>query len=167
MQPGTLQIFTTGGTIDKTYFDEKSVYEVGEPQITAILREANVTARYAVEKLFRKDSLDLTDADRAEIVRRVREASAHRVLVTHGTDTMVRTAWALEEVERKTIVLVGSLNPARFKESDAVFNVGFALAAVQTLPPGVYIAMNGQVLDPEHARKNRKENRFEGVNSEG
>ncbi len=158
-----IHIFTTGGTIDKTYFDEKSVYEVGEPQIISILREANVTADYAVEMLFRKDSLELTDADRARVVRRVREAPGDRILITHGTDTMVLTAKALWEVAGKTIVLVGSLNPARFRESDAVFNVGFAMAAVQALPAGVYIAMNGRIFDPEHVRKNRAENQFEAV----
>lgn len=158
-----IQIFTTGGTIDKTYFDEKSVYEVGEPQVTSILREANVTADYEVETLFRKDSLDLTDEDRALIVRRVRECSHRRVLITHGTDTMVLTARALQDVPGKTIVLVGSLNPARFKESDAVFNVGFAMAAVQTLSEGVYIAMNGQVFPVDRVRKNQEKNRFEQV----
>ncbi len=158
-----IHIFTTGGTIDKTYFDEKSVYEVGEPQIISILREANVTADYAVEMLLRKDSLELTDADRACVVRRVQEAPGDRILVTHGTDTMVLTAKALREVAGKTIVLVGSPNPARFRESDAVFNVGFAMAAVQALPAGVYIAMNGRIFDPEHVRKNRAENQFEAV----
>lgn len=162
-----IQIFTTGGTIDKTYYDAKSVYEVGEPQITTILREANVTADYAIETLFRKDSLDLTDDDRALIARRVREAEAAHVVITHGTDTMVETARALqEEVEGKTIVLVGSLSPARFRESDAVFNVGFAMAAVQALPPGAYVAMNGRLLDPTHARKNREANRFEPADEE-
>lgn len=158
-----IQIFTTGGTIDKTYFDEKSIYEVGEPQVTSILREANVTADYEVETLFRKDSLDLTDEDRALIVRRVRECPHRRVLITHGTDTMVLTARALQDVSGKTIVLVGSLNPARFKESDAVFNVGFAMAAVQTLSEGVYIAMNGQVFPVDRVRKNQEKNRFEQV----
>lgn len=158
-----IQIFTTGGTIDKTYFDEKSVYEVGEPQVTSILREANVTADYEVETLFRKDSLDLTDEDRALIVRRVGECPHRRVLITHGTDTMVLTARALQDVPGKTIVLVGSLNPARFKESDAVFNVGFAMAAVQTLSEGVYIAMNGQVFPADRVRKNQEKNRFEPV----
>ncbi len=159
----TLQIFTTGGTIDKTYYDAKSAYEVGAPQITEILRQANVTAPYEVETLFRKDSLDVTGEDRAEVVRRVREAPARRVLITHGTDTMVRTARALQAVPEKTVVLVGALNPARFKESDAVFNIGFAVAAAQTLPAGVYIAMNGQVFPADDARKNREENRFEAV----
>ncbi len=161
--PARIQVFTTGGTIDKTYYDARSAYEVGEPQIVEILREANVTAAYDVETLFRKDSLDLTDEDRALIVRRVSKSGARRLLLTHGTDTMVETARALQGVEGKTIVLVGSLSPARFKESDAAFNIGFAMAAAQALPAGVYIAMNGQIFDPERVRKNREANRFEAA----
>jgi len=158
-----IKIFTTGGTIDKTYFDARSEYEVGEPQIVDILREANVTVPYEVETVLRKDSLDLTDQDRELIHRRVAGEPAARILITHGTDTMVETARVLRDVGRKTIVLVGSLSPAAFKHSDAEFNIGFAMAAVQALPPGVYIAMNGRILTPDHARKNRAENRFEEV----
>lgn len=163
----SLHIFTTGGTIDKTYFDAASAYEVGEPQIADLLREAQVTAAYEIETLMHKDSLDLTDADRAMIARRVRECGSRRVLITHGTDTMVLTAQALQEAALgKTVVLVGSLSPARFKSSDAAFNIGFAFAAAQTLPPGVYIAMNGRVFDPARVRKNRAANRFEALSEE-
>jgi L-asparaginase len=156
-----IQIFTTGGTIDKVYFDAKSEYEVGEPQIAEILKEANVTVPYRIEVLLRKDSLDMTDADRALLVRRVRDDPARNVLITHGTDTMVLTARALDGIAEKTIVLVGSLSPARFRNSDAEFNIGFAMAAVQTLPPGVYVAMNGHVFTPSHVQKNRDLHRFE------
>ena len=158
-----VKIFTTGGTIDKVYFDAKSAYAVGEPLITEILREANVTVAYEIETLFRKDSLDLTDPDRALIARRVGEDESRHVLITHGTDTMVETARVLQDVEAKTIVLVGSLAPARFRNSDAVFNIGFAMAAVQALPAGVYITMNGRIFHPEHVRKNRAASRFEPV----
>lgn len=161
----SITIFTTGGTIDKTYFDAKSTYEVGDPQIVDILREANVGIDYRIETLFRKDSLELTDEDREVLVERVRRESAHRILITHGTDTMVDSARALEPIveaePERTIVFVGSLSPARFKNSDAEFNIGFALAAVQTLDPGIYIAMNGQIFTPDHVRKNRDANRFE------
>ena len=157
-----LHIFTTGGTIDKVYFDAKSEYKVGEPQIANILREANVTVDYVVTTLMQKDSLNMTDEDRALIARRVQNAEARHVVLTHGTDTMADTARALQAVvEDKTVVLVGALNPARFKESDAVFNIGFALAAAQTLPPGTYLTMNGQVFDPEFVCKNRAANQFE------
>jgi L-asparaginase len=159
----SIKVFTTGGTIDKTYFDAKSAYQVGEPQIADILKQANVTVACEVETLFCKDSLDLTPDDRALIARRVREAPHRRILMTHGTDTMIETASVLEGVPGKTVVLVGSLSPALFKNSDAVFNIGFALAAVELLPPGVYIAMNGRVFPPDHVRKNREMNRFEAV----
>lgn len=160
----SIHIFTTGGTIDKVYFDAKSEYKVGEPQIANILREANVTVAYEVTTLMQKDSLDMTEADRALIADRVRQAESPHIVVTHGTDTMAETAQVLQEaVEDKTVVLVGALNPARFKESDAVFNIGFALAAAQTLPPGAYLTMNGQVFDPDHVRKNREANQFERV----
>ena len=157
-----MTIFTTGGTIDKTYFDAKSTYQVDDPQILAILDEANVTATYRQETLFRKDSLELTDADRAEIARRVQTDEHARILITHGTDTMVQTAQAIQAAGApgKTVVLVGSLTPARFKASDAAFNVGFALGALQVLPPGVYVTMNGQIFRPDEVRKDRDRNQF-------
>ena len=158
-----IHIYTTGGTIDKIYFDAKSNYEVGSPQIGEILQEANVTVSYSITPLFSKDSLDLNDADRKIIMERIRQDAATHILITHGTDTMADTARMLYPIEKKTIVLVGSLSPARFKNSDAVFNIGFAMAAVQTLPHGIYIAMNGRVFDALHVKKNRDENRFESV----
>lgn len=158
-----VKIFTTGGTIDKTYFDAKSEYAVGDPQIVEILADANVLVEYDVEVLLRKDSLEINDEDRATVARRVGEESSERILITHGTDTMVETARALMDIQGKTIVLVGSLSPARFKNSDAEFNIGFALAAAQSLPAGVYIAMNGRIFSPDHVRKNRDANRFEPV----
>lgn len=162
-----IKIYTTGGTIDKTYFDAKSEYEVGEPQIVDILGIARVGVDYEVETLMRKDSLEMTDRDRASIRERVALDAARRVLITHGTDTMVETASVLRALEGKTIVLVGSLSPARFKDSDAAFNIGFAFAAVQMLDPGVYIAMNGQAFRPEHVRKNPARNRFESSAGRG
>lgn len=156
-----IKIFTTGGTIDKIYFDQKSSFEVGAPQIGQLLSEANAVFGYEVEPLTRKDSLDLTDADRRLIVEAVRSDSAERILVTHGTDTMITTARWLRGLPAKTIVLTGSMQPARFRVSDAVFNIGYAIASVQLLSPGVYIAMNGRIFDPMKARKNLELNRFE------
>ena len=157
----TIHILTTGGTIDKVYFDAKSDYEIGDPQIADILRSVNVQIDYQVHTLFRKDSLDLTDEDRREIVSFVSAMTADRILITHGTDTMVQTANELKQVPEKTIVLVGSLSPARMKASDAEFNARFALAAGQALTAGVYIAMNGRIFNADHVRKNREMNRFE------
>lgn len=156
-----LRIFTTGGTIDKIYFDAKSEYEVGEPQIGEILREMGVGFPFEMTSLMRKDSLDLDDADREVIRRAVASDSAERVLITHGTDTMTETAKVLQGISGKTIMLTGSLNPARFRGSDAIFNIGGAVAAAQVLPPGTYIFMNGRVFDALKVRKNRDKNRFE------
>ena len=156
-----LHILTTGGTIDKVYFDAKSEYEVGSPQVTEILREANVTFDHTLESVLRKDSLEMTDADRRLIRERVEASDCERILVTHGTDTMVATALALEGIPGRTIVLTGSMQPARFRNTDAVFNIGVAIGAVQCLPPGVYLAMNGRILDPRRTQKNRERHSFE------
>ncbi|WP_240096177.1 asparaginase domain-containing protein [Thermomonas flagellata] len=157
----TLLIVTTGGTIDKVYFDAKSDYQVGEPQIGRILQELEVAFRFHVIPLLRKDSLELTDADRQLLRATIAAQEETRVLVTHGTDTMVQTARVLAGIPGKTIVLTGALNPARFQGSDAEFNIGCAVGAVQVLPPGVYIAMNGRIWDPARVRKNVEANRFE------
>jgi L-asparaginase len=159
----SIRIITTGGTIDKIYFDRSSSFQVGDPQISQVLREANVTSTYTMQSVLRKDSLDMTDADRQLIRQVVASCPEARVLITHGTDTMIATACALGGIPGKVIVLTGAMAPARFHETDAVFNIGFAFAAVQTLPPGVYVAINGQVFDPAHVRKNVQEHRFEAA----
>jgi L-asparaginase len=160
-----IRILTTGGTIDKIYFDAKSEFQVGEPQIGELLREAIVSFDFTVESILKKDSLDMTDDDRGLIRRHVRDDDCDRILITHGTDTMVVTANALLGIEGKTVVLTGSMQPARLRVSDAIFNIGFAIAAVQLLDAGVYIAMNGRVFDPRTARKNIERHRFEQVES--
>jgi L-asparaginase len=158
-----LSIVTTGGTIDKIYFDDKSAYEIGDPQIGKILDALGVAFTFDVLPAMRKDSLHIEESDR-DLLRRLIEAQPHRhVLVTHGTDTMVETAAVLASIKDKVIVLTGALNPARFQGSDAVFNVGCAVGAVQSLPDGVYIAMNGRIWNPAHVRKNRDANRFESI----
>ncbi|SIQ55162.1 asparaginase domain-containing protein [Solilutibacter tolerans] len=156
-----LLIVTTGGTIDKVYFDAKSDYQVGEPQIGKILDDLGVAFRFHVIPLLRKDSLFINDDDRVLMRATIAAQNERCVLVTHGTDSMVETAKVLAEIKDKTIVLTGALNPARFEGSDAEFNIGCAVGAVQSLPPGVYIAMNGRIWDPEKVRKNVEANRFE------
>ena len=158
-----LLIVTTGGTIDKVYFDDKSDFQVGEPQIGRILQELGVAFRFNVIPIIRKDSLHISDADRDLIRDTVAEQPAPHVLITHGTDSMVQTARVLASVPGKTIVLTGALNPARFRGSDAEFNIGCAVGAVQSLPHGVYIAMNGRIWDPLKVRKNADANRFEAI----
>ena len=156
-----IAFLTTGGTIDKVYFDAKSEFEVGSPQVLEILKDANVAFEYEVESVLRKDSLDMTDEDRRLIRERVEAEPCRNIVVTHGTDTMIQTAKALIGIEGKTIVLTGSMQPARFRVSDAVFNIGCAIGAVQSLSAGVYIVMNGKIFNPSRARKNLQKNCFE------
>ncbi len=158
-----VKIITTGGTIDKIYFDQKSQFQVGEPQISEMLAEANVTFDYEVTQLLRKDSLDLTDEDRQLIFDTVRADKHRHIFITHGTDTMLVTARLLQQIRDKVIVLTGSMQPARVRFSDAIFNIGYAMAAVQILPDGVYVAMNGRIFQPDKARKNIEMNRFEEI----
>ena len=158
-----LRIFTTGGTIDKVYFDAKSEYEVGEPVVGRILHDAGVAFEFEITELLKKDSLDITAEDRAAIRAAVEADPAEHMLITHGTDTMPETGRALMGIPGKTIVLTGSLSPARFQSSDAVFNIGCALGALQSLEHGVYVVMNGRVFAADKVRKNRDANRFEAL----
>ncbi len=153
-------IVTTGGTIDKVYFDARSRFEVGDSVVGRLLAQAHVRQPYDIVALMRKDSLDLDDRDRAEILAAIAGRPERRVVVTHGTDTMTDTAAVLAALEERTVVLTGALAPARFAESDAVFNVGMAFASVQTLPFGVYICMNGQVFRAGEVVKDRSRNAF-------
>ena len=158
-----LLIVTTGGTIDKIYFDDKSDYQIGDPQIGRMLEELGVAFRFSVIPILRKDSLHLGDADRELVRATIAAQPARHVLVTHGTDSMIATAKVLSSIPGKTIVLTGALSPARFRGSDAEFNIGTAVGAVQSLPEGVYIAMNGRIWDPAKVRKNVDANRFEAI----
>ena len=159
-------VITTGGTIDKVYFDAKSEFSVGESVLPELLREANVRQPYRLQGLLRKDSLELTDDDRALIHKTISQAAESRVIITHGTDTMTDTAAVLASLAKKrpqrTIVLTGSLSPARFARTDATFNVGMAFAAVQSLAAGVYIVMNGQIFAADRVHKDRSKNAFIG-----
>lgn len=156
-----LKILCTGGTFDKIYYDALSDYQIGEPQVEWILKQAGVNFTYDVESILKKDSLDITDEDRAHIVESVRKQTCQRIVMTHGTDTMVETAQMLKEFSDKTIVLVGAMQPARFRDSDAIYNIGFATAAASIMSPGIYIAMNGQLFDADEVKKNRDAGRFE------
>jgi len=158
-----IRFITTGGTIDKVYFDALSQFEIGDSQIKHILSDGLAEFDYEVVPLLQKDSLDMTDEDRSKLHDLIAADDAERYVITHGTDTMPETAEVLADIEGKTIVLTGSLSPARFKSTDAIFNIGMAVAAVQVAAPGVYIAMNGQVFSAGEVRKNRAENRFEKV----
>ena len=154
-------ILTTGGTFDKVYFDANSEYSIGDPCITSILDEGNVNSDYRIQSILKKDSLDITSKERHIIKNSVQECEEERIIIIHGTDTMVETAKSLEDIKDKTIVLTGAMQPARFKKSDAIFNSGFALAAVQILENGVYITMNGMVFRSDNVKKNIDLGKFE------
>ncbi len=155
-----IKIITAGGTIDKVYFDRMSDYQVGKPQISEMLKEANFELKWSYKSVLKKDSLDFTDEDRQLIKKTVEQDSCSHIVITHGTDTMIETAGILTEIPGKVIVLTGSMKPANFKFSDAPYNIASALMAVQLLQPGIYIVMNGKVFDPARVRKDRKSNRF-------
>lgn len=160
-EPFKLRVITAGGTIDKTYFDKPGQYEVGEPQVIPLLTQAGVAFEHCVEEAFRLDSLQMQDADRAKLRAHVEAAPETHIVITHGTDTMTQTAESLMGIPGKVIVLTGAMQPARFHTSDASFNLGCAISAVQLAPPGVYIAMNGYVFPAGSARKNLEKGRFE------
>ncbi len=156
-----IKIFSVGGTIDKVYFDRLSEYQVGSPSVRNILDGLPTAFSYEIESILRKDSLDLDEQDRDRIFDILAKEPCRRIIVTHGTDTMIETARCLLEIPDKCIVLTGAMEPASFQSSDAVFNIGFAAGAVSTLDNGVYIAMGGRVFDPLKCRKNRQLGRFE------
>jgi len=153
-------VVTTGGTIDKIYFDALSKYQIGESVVHRLLEVGRVTYPFRIVEVLRKDSLDLTPEDREIVRAKVAELPTTRVVITHGTDTMTETARVLANIRDKTIVFTGSLSPARFSESDATFNLGMAFATVQVAAPGVYIAMSGQVFRADRVRKDHAAGRF-------
>ena len=157
----SIVILTTGGTFDKIYFDANSEYSIGEPCISSILDEGNVMSDYRVQSILKKDSLDITHSEREIIKKSVIECEEERIIITHGTDTMIETAKFLEDVEEKTIILTGAMQPARFKKTDAIFNSGFAYACALSLENGIYIAMSGQIFNSYNVRKNIDLGKFE------
>ena len=158
-----LQVFTTGGTVDKVYFDALSEFQIGDPVVGGILESMNVGFEFCVDELMRLDSLDMTDLHRQTIQQRVRDADAEHILIMHGTDGMVETAGWLDNIAHKKVILTGAMQPAAFTNTDAVFNIGCAVGAIQRVEAGVYIAMNGQVFAADQVVKNRDAHRFEPV----
>jgi L-asparaginase len=160
-------ILVTGGTFDKEYNELSGSLAFKETHLPEMLRLGRCRVDVSVCTLMMIDSLEMADADRALIVERCREATESRLLITHGTDTMVETAAALAAslapTSGKTIVLTGAMIPYAFGSSDGLFNLGSALSFVQVLPPGVYIAMNGRCFDWGRVRKNRETGVFEGI----
>ena len=158
-----LHILAVGGTIDKVYFDALSDYKIGPPAATEILQRVKVNFDYDVSQIISKDSLDMTDADREEILAAVQAHPANHVIITHGTDTMVATGQVLKQALGKTIVIMGAMQPAIMKLTDADFNLGVAVAAVQALQEGVYLCMNGRIYDFDKVSKNRAQGQFQDL----
>ncbi|WP_137819575.1 asparaginase domain-containing protein [Pseudomonas sp. 2FG] len=156
-----IQIFTTGGTFDKVYYDALSDFQIGEPMAPEILREAAVTFDFQVESLVKKDSLELTAEDRALIRAKVAACPAKHILITHGTDTMTLTADVLKDIPGKVILFTGAMQPARMRSTDAPFNLGVAIGALQCLAEGIYVAMSGRIFEAGKVKKNRAAGRFE------
>ena len=162
-----IRIFVTGGTFDKEYNELTGSLFFKNTHLSEMLRLGRSRVDVVVDTLMMIDSLEMTGADRAAIVARCRDAVETRILITHGTDTMVETAAALAAAlptgSGKTIVLTGAMVPYAFGSSDGLFNLGSALSFVQALPPGIYIAMNGRCFNWDRVRKNRESGVFEAI----
>jgi L-asparaginase len=160
-----IRIFVTGGTFDKEYDEIQGRLYFKETHIDEMLDLGRCRLEVETLTLMMIDSLEMTDADRDIIIGQIRSVPEHRIVITHGTDTMVETAQAIERaaIAGKTIVLTGAMIPYKFGSSDGLFNLGSALAFVQSLPPGVYVAMNGQYFPASHVRKNRDSGIFEPI----
>ena len=162
MSTAAIKIFATGGTFDKEYNEITGQLFFQDTHLVDMLTRGRCLVPVSVETLMMIDSLDMTDGDRALILRRSIETPEQRIIITHGTDSMEQTAAVLGKgVTGKTIVLTGAMVPYTFGSSDGMFNLGAALALVQTLPPGVYVAMNGRCFDWRSVRKNRQLGVFE------
>ena len=159
-----IRIFVTGGTFDKTYDEIEGSLAFADTHLPEMLRLGRSHVDVSVRTLMMIDSLAMTDDDPVIVVHNCRTCEESRIVVTHGTDTMVETAAALAAgVTGKTIVLTGAMVPYAFGSSDGLFNLGSALSFAQTLPPGVYIAMNGRHFAWDRVRKNREAGIFEEI----
>jgi len=157
-----IRIFVTGGTFDKEYNELKGELFFKETHIPEMLVRSRSSLDVTVRTLMMIDSLEMTAEDRALIANQCNSAPEDKIVITHGTDTMATTAAVLaEKVPAKTIVLTGAMIPYKFGSSDGFFNLGNALAFVQALPPGVYVAMNGRYFNWDNVRKNRQTGQFE------
>jgi len=159
-----IRIFVTGGTFDKEYDEVHGRLFFKDTHVGEMLKLGRSRVEVSVRTLMMVDSLDMTEADRALIVSNCRQCDEPRIVVTHGTDTMVETARALALAGLdKTIVLTGAMIPYAFGSSDGLFNLGSALSFAQVLPPGVYVAMNGMAFPWDRVRKNRQTGFFEAT----
>jgi L-asparaginase len=166
MNPEPVRVFVTGGTFDKEYNELTGSLFFKDTHLPEMLRLGRSHIEVAISTLMMIDSLEMTADDRARIVAECGRAAETRILITHGTDTMVDTAAALAaagSIAGKTVVLTGAMIPYAFGSSDGLFNLGSALSFVQALPSGVYVAMNGRCFDWNRVRKNRESGVFESL----
>ena len=160
----TIRILITGGTFDKEYNEQNGTLFFKDTHLPEMLQLGRSKVEVEIQTLMLVDSLDMSDQDRHLIIDHCSGVKEDRILITHGTDTMDQTARSLGQAGlNKTIVLTGAMVPYKFGSSDGLFNLGSALAFVQTLPPGVYIAMNGRCFHWNHVRKNRGTGQFEEI----
>jgi len=152
----------TGGTIDKDYprKDRGYAFEIGEPAVERIMQKVHPNFDYKVVSILKKDSLDITDNDRQKIYKACLKADSKKILITHGTDTIIDTAKKLSTIKNKVIILTGAMKPEKFSDSDAAFNVGTAIGAINVLDKGVYIAMNGRIYPWNEVERNRENGQF-------
>jgi L-asparaginase len=161
-QPAAIRVLITGGTFDKEYDEIHGRLFFKDSHLPEMLTLGRARLPLEVRTLMMVDSLDMTDADRALIAEQCKATAGELIVITHGTDTMAETArYVAERVQGKTIVLTGAMVPYKFGSSDGLFNLGSALAFVQTLPAGVYVAMNGRCFAAGKVRKNKKTGIFE------
>lgn len=160
-----IRIFITGGTFDKEYNELNGQLFFKDTHMHDLLEMGRCRLNVEIRTLMMIDSLEMTDEDRDLIVHQCNNCEEDRIIITHGTDTMADTARVLAQkvTASKTIVLTGAMIPIKFGSSDGLFNLGSALAFVQTLPPGVYVAMNGRYFNWDNVRKNRQTGVFEEV----
>ena len=157
-----IRIFVTGGTFDKEYNELNGELFFKETHLYEMLKLGRCRLEFDITTLMMIDSLDMSDSDRDTILENCISANENKIVITHGTDTMVETARVIAgSVKNKTVVLTGAMIPYKFGSSDGLFNLGSALAFAQTLPHGVYIAMNGQYFNWNNVRKNKKTGVFE------
>ena len=160
----TVRIIATGGTFDKQYSPVDGSLGFTESLVPKLLEQGRVRSPFVFEELFLLDSLDMTDSDRERVLNACIAAPEDRIIIVHGTDTMQETALVLAAAGLdRTIVLTGAMIPCLVANSDAFFNLGYALAITGVLAPGVYIAMNGQTFKWDNVRKNREEGIFEAA----
>ena len=152
----------TGGTIDKDYPKQTKgfAFEIGEPSVKRILEKINPDFEFEIISLLKKDSLDITNEDREEIRETCKKIENNKIIITHGTDTMIETAKYLHEIKNKVIVLTGAMKPEKFSDSDAMFQIGSAIGALNCLENGIYIAMNGNIFPADKVKRNMKTGQF-------